>query len=232
MNYQQQIKLKAWLRRPIITYFFLAIQTIVFLAMEFIPSNNIAASMGMYGPFVVYMNEWWRFITPIFIHFGLMHFAMNSLILYFMGEQIETLYGHWRFFIIYLFSGIMGNAASFAFNQAGVLSGGASTSLFGLFGALFILGFHFINDYQVRQMIRHYMLFIAMSFVFGLMDTSVDIWGHVGGIIGGLLLGNCLGLPKKMTDYSIHQRILSLLVFGFLLIICVLLGLKKYGLLV
>lgn len=81
-------------------------------------------------------------------------------------------------------------------------------------------------------MIRHYMLFIAMSFVFGLMDTSVDIWGHVGGIIGGLLLGNCLGLPKKMTDYSIHQRILSLLVFGFLLIICVLLGLKKYGLLV
>ena len=208
MNYQQQIKLKAWLRRPIITYFFLAIQTIVFLAMEFIPSNNIAASMGMYGPFVVYMNEWWRFITPIFIHFGLMHFAMNSLILYFMGEQIETLYGHWRFFIIYLFSGIMGNAASFAFNQAGVLSGGASTSLFGLFGALF------------------------MSFVFGLMDTSVDIWGHVGGIIGGLLLGNCLGLPKKMTDYSIHQRILSLLVFGFLLIICVLLGLKKYGLLV
>ena len=205
MNYQQQIKLKAWLRRPIITYFFLAIQTIVFLAMEFIPSNNIAASMGMYGPFVVYMNEWWRFITPIFIHFGLMHFAMNSLILY---------------------------AASFAFNQAGVLSGGASTSLFGLFGALFILGFHFKNDYQVRQMIRHYMLFIAMSFVFGLMDTSVDIWGHVGGIIGGLLLGNCLGLPKKMTDYSIHQRILSLLVFGFLLIICVLLGLKKYGLLV
>ena len=56
MNYQQQIKLKAWLRRPIITYFFLAIQTIVFLAMEFIPSNNIAASMGMYGPCLLYTS--------------------------------------------------------------------------------------------------------------------------------------------------------------------------------
>lgn len=135
-------------------------------------------------------------------------------------------------FLIYLFSGILGNAASFAFNDLGVLSGGASTSLFGLFGALFVLGFHFKNNSQVRQLIRHYMLFIVISFVFGLTDTSVDIWGHLGGIVGGLLIGNIIGLPQKVTNYSIHQKILSTIVFGFLLIICVLLGLKNYGLLV
>ena len=120
MNYQQKLKLNAWLRRPILTYLFLAIQTIVFAMMEFFPFLNIPAYLGMFGPSIVVGNEWWRFITPIFIHFGLVHFVMNSLILYFMGDQIETLYGHWRFFLIYLFSGILGNAASFAFNDLGV----------------------------------------------------------------------------------------------------------------
>ncbi|MEY8445387.1 rhomboid family intramembrane serine protease [Enterococcus ratti] len=232
MNYQQKIKLKALLSRPILTYFFLAVQTVVFLAIELFPFLNIPSYLGMFGPSIVYMNEWWRLITPIFIHFGLAHFIMNSLILYFMGEQIEVLYGHWRFFLIYLFSGILGNATSLAFNNADVLSGGASTSLFGLFGALFILGYHFKNNYRVRQLIQHYLVFIAISFIFGLADTSVDVWGHLGGIVGGLLLGNILGLPQKATNYSIHQKILSFLVFGFLLIICVLLGLKNYGLLV
>ena len=99
MNYQQKLKLNAWLRRPILTYLFLAIQTIVFAMMEFFPFLNIPAYLGMFGPSIVVGNEWWRFITPIFIHFGLVHFVMNSLILYFMGDQIETLYGHWRFFL-------------------------------------------------------------------------------------------------------------------------------------
>ncbi|MBD9903882.1 rhomboid family intramembrane serine protease, partial [Enterococcus faecium] len=158
--------------------------------------------------------------------------VMNSLILYFMGQQIEAIYGHWRFFLIYMFSGIMGNTASFAFNEANVLSGGASTSIFGLFGALFILGFHFKHNPAIQQLVRHFLLFIVLTFVFGLLDTSVDVWGHVGGLIGGLVLGNVLGLPKQQTSYSIHQRILSTLVFVFLFVICILLGLKKYGLLV
>ena len=65
------------------------------------------------------------------------------------------------------------------------------------------------------------MLFIVISFVFGLTDTSVDIWGHLGGIVGGLLIGNIIGLPQKVTNYSIHQKILSTIVFGFLLIILI-----------
>ncbi|HCR9815776.1 TPA: rhomboid family intramembrane serine protease [Enterococcus faecium] len=232
MNYQQQIKLRAWLRRPLWTYAFLGIQTAVFLMMELFPRLEIPYYAGMYGPYLVHFNEWWRLVTPIFIHFGLMHFVMNSLILYFMGQQIEAIYGHWRFFLIYMFSGIMGNTASFAFNEANVLSGGASTSIFGLFGALFILGFHFKHNPAIQQLVRHFLLFIVLTFVFGLLDTFVDVWGHVGGLIGGLVLGNVLGLPKQQTSYSIHQRILSTLVFVFLFVICILLGLKKYGLLV
>lgn len=166
MNYQQQIKLRAWLRRPLWTYAFLGIQTAVFLMMELFPRLEIPYYAGMYGPYLVHFNEWWRLVTPIFIHFGLMHFVMNSLILYFMGQQIEAIYGHWRFFLIYMFSGIMGNTASFAFNEANVLSGGASTSIFGLFGALFILGFHFKHNPAIQQLVRHFSFIYCVDICF------------------------------------------------------------------
>jgi len=68
--------------------------------------------------------------------------------------------------------------------------------------------------------------------VFGLFDQSIDIWGHVGGIIGGLLVGNLLALPKNYGKYSIHTRIISGIVFVFLLVIFVIYGLKKYQILV
>lgn len=232
VNRQQQFKLKSWLDGPFLTQIFLVIQSIVFFAMEVLPGNSVAFGLGMSGQHIAYLHEWWRLITPIFIHFGMMHFVLNSVVLYFMGSQIETVYGHWRFFLIYLLSGIMGNVTSFAFNEMNVLSGGASTSLFGLFGALFVLGIHYKNDNVVKQLVRRYMIFIVFSFIFGISDTSVDIWGHVGGLIGGFLIGNLLGLPNRSNDYSIHHRIISSIVFLFLFIICVLVGLKNYGILV
>lgn len=223
-------QMKRWLNRSIFTYTFLAIQTLVFIIGYISPMTQV---MGvMFGPYVAYMNEYWRFVTPIFIHFGLAHFAVNSVILYFMGQQVEAIYGHARFFILYLMSGVMGNAMSFAFNQAGVQSAGASTSLFGLFGAFLILGLHFKNDYQIQAMVRQFALFVVLNFVFGLFDQSIDIWGHVGGILGGFILGNALALPKNFEKYSIHTRILSAIVFLFLLAVFVIYGLKKYQILV
>ena len=182
-------QMKRWLNRPIFTYTFLAIQTLVFIIGYISPMTQV---MGvMFGPYVAYMNEYWRFVTPIFIHFGLAHFAVNSVILYFMGQQVEAIYGHARFFILYLMSGVMGNAMSFAFNQAGVQSAGASTSLFGLFGAFLILGLHFKNDYQIQAMVRQFALFVVLNFVFGLFDQSIDIWGH---------LRQCIGFTKELRE--------------------------------
>jgi rhomboid protease GluP len=223
-------QMKRWLNQPFLTYTFLAIQTLVFVIGYLSPMVQVSGVM--FGPYVAYMNEYWRFLTPIFIHFGLAHFAVNSVILYFMGQQVEAIYGHTRFFVLYLASGILGNAMSFAFNQAGVQSAGASTSLFGLFGAFLILGLHFKNDYQIQAMVRQFALFVVLNLVFGLFDQSIDIWGHVGGILGGFILGNALALPKNYGKYSIHTRILSAIVFLFLLAVFVIYGLKKYQILV
>lgn len=142
----------------------LGIQTAVFLMMELFPRLEIPYYAGMYGPYLVHFNEWWRLVTPIFIHFGLMHFVMNSLILYLWGSKSRQSMAI-GVFLDYMFSGIMGNTASFAFNEANVLSGGASTSIFGLFGALFILGFHFKHNPAIQQLVRHFLLFIVLTFV-------------------------------------------------------------------
>ena len=192
-------QMKRWLNQPVFTYLFLAIQTIVFILGYFSPS--IQSGGVMFGP---------------------------SVILYYMGQQVEAIYGHSRFFALYLLSGIMGNTMSFAFNQIGVQSAGASTSLFGLFGAFLILGWHFRNDYRIQAMVRQFALFVVLNLVFGVFDQTIDMWGHIGGILGGLLLGNLLALPKNYGKYSIHTRILSGVLFVFLLAIFVIYGFKKY----
>lgn len=232
MNYQQKMQLRRWLQKPLWTYTFLGIQTIVFLLAYLLPSLQIESAGGMFGPLIVFYHEYWRFITPIFIHFGLMHFAVNSVMLYFMGEQMESVYGHWRYFLIYMLSGIMGNMASFAMNQPGVLSAGASTSLFGLFGAIFALALNFRNTPSITMMARQFLMFIGLSLLFSLFDSTIDIWGHLGGVIGGFLIGNIVGVANQNERYSIHQRVISALFFIFIAVICLLLGLKKYGLLV
>lgn len=143
---------------------FLGIQTAVFLMMELFPRLEIPYYAGMYGPYLVHFNEWWRLVTQ----------SSSIWTDAFRNELTDTVfYGAanrgnlWplAFFLIYMFSGIMGNTASFAFNEANVLSGGASTSIFGLFGALFILGFHFKHNPAIQQLVRHFLLFIVLTFV-------------------------------------------------------------------
>lgn len=232
MNYQQQMKIKRWLNKPLLTYTFLAIQTIVFLLMFLSPAmDNWFYSTGtMFGPRVAILHEYWRFITPMFIHFGLSHYALNSVVLYFMGTQIENIYGHGRFLFIYLLSGFMGNMASFAFNSPQTVAAGSSTALFGMFGAFLILGVHFKENMAIQGMVRQFALFVGMSLLFGLFDSTIDMWGHIGGIIGGLLLGSAIALPKQQERYSIHERIIAGGIFVFLIVILFLLGIRKYGL--
>lgn len=225
LTYQQEMKVKRWSKKPLVMYFFLGLQTLVFIRMLF--PNNYTALGGMYGPAIAMGDQYWRFFTPIIIHANLAHFAMNSVVLYFMGEQVENLYGHWRFFVIYLFSGMLGNLASFAFNTPGTLAIGASSSIFGLFGAFLILGKHFPENYVIQNLVKRFTLFVGFNLVFNLFDQGIDIWGHIGGLVGGLLLGGMVALPQAKERYSTSMRILATIIFLFIVGFCFALGLKN-----
>ncbi|MBP9639238.1 MAG: rhomboid family intramembrane serine protease [Enterococcus sp.] len=215
--------------QPFVTIGFLSIQTAVFLLSYLLPGLLIEFRGSMFGPLIALNHEYWRFVTPIFIHYGLMHFAINSVILYYMGQQVEAIYGHGRFFLIYLLSGVMGNVLGFAFNDMNVQAAGASTSLFGIFGAFIVLGIHFKNNPGIQAMVRQFSLFIVLNLVFGLFDQTIDMYGHVGGLIGGILMGNIVALPMRVgKTYSIHVRIISAMILLFLLFFCIVYGLKRY----
>lgn len=214
---------------PFITYTLFAIQVVVFLLEYLLPVKQLGS---MYGPLVAYLHEYWRFVTPIFIHYGLMHIVFNSVVLYYMGQQLEAIYGHWRFLAIYLLSGILGNMTSFAFNQVNVSSAGASTALFGVFGAFVAMGMHFKHYPGFKELTQQYLILIGINLAFGLVGNGIDIFGHIGGVLGGFVLGQTIAVPYQKGSYRKSMQVLFALIFVFLCIFCLLYGFKKYQLLV
>lgn len=225
MNYQTQMKIKRFLRKPVVTYTFLGLQILLFILMTFDGGSTNTLTLVQYGakfnPLLV-AGQWWRLVTPIFLHIGWIHLLMNSVILYYLGIQLEDTLGHWRFAMIYLLSGIAGNAASFAFNAFSV-SAGASTSLFGLFGATLFLGRTYTNNPAIQQMSRNFGTLIIINLVFGFFSSSVDLAGHLGGLAGGFLLSTAISIQNPLPRWK-KKRLLYGAIFAGLLVVLLVIG--------
>ncbi|WP_205685210.1 rhomboid family intramembrane serine protease, partial [Peribacillus acanthi] len=183
--------------RPIFTMFFLTIQIVLFLLMELTGDSENMKTLVEYGakytPFIL-QGEWWRLITPMFVHIGLLHLIMNSFALYYLGAEVEKIYGSLRFFIIYLYAGFAGTLASFLFNDS--LSAGASGAIFGCFGALLFFGWKQPKLF-FRKMGTNIIVLIAINLALGFTLSGIDNAGHIGGLIGGFLISLAIGVPKK-----------------------------------
>ncbi|EIQ82801.1 hypothetical protein ScFU53_12350 [Streptococcus canis] len=218
-----------FLKQEPITIFFLAITTIVFMAMQLIYGPLATSSQavyqfgGMLGLVVKVMpNQLWRLVTPIFIHIGWGHFFVNALTLYFVGRMAEEIWGSRRFLLLYVFSGIMGNAFTMWLTPDTVAAG-ASTSLFGLFAAIMVLG-AFGNNQALRELGKSYQTLIVVNLLLNVFMPNVSMAGHVGGIIGGALLG--FGLSNRLQKLTLGKspKGLALLVYGLVLGAVLMLG--------
>src|SRR6266566_8375796 len=134
-----------WARRPTYTYVFFGLNIAVFLLMALAGGSGNEPTLMAFGvksnPEIA-QGQWWRFVTPIFIHIGLLHLFFNSYALWIVGPQVEKLYGGARFTIIYILTGIAGVAGSYWYHPE-TFSAGASGAIFGLFGALLVFGFKY-----------------------------------------------------------------------------------------
>ena len=179
--------------RPLWTYIFLGLIVLVYIAEELTGgstnSQNLIRFGANYAPYVA-QGQYWRLLTANFLHIGILHIALNAYALYILGMQVEALFGHSRFIVIYLLAGISGAVFSFMMTQG--LSAGASTSLFGLFGALAVFFYKqrtLLGD-MGRQRLISLGLTLLLNVVIGLSPGSgIDNWGHFGGAIGGAILG-------------------------------------------
>lgn len=175
---------------PYLTFGLIGVTTIVFLIQffsEFQTGTDIPLKYGAkYGP-LVYYGEYWRLITPVFLHGGWQHFLSNMYSLYILGPNVETFWGKRDTLIFYLITGLTGNVFSYIFSFYSV-SVGASTSIFGLLVAsafVFLKNKSFFPNY--RNTLYRIASVIAINFLIG-MSARIDNWGHLGGFVGGLLI--------------------------------------------
>lgn len=183
--------------KPFFTYIFMIIQTSVFLWMEMHGGSTNTTTLINYGAKfnpLIFQGEWWRFITPIFIHIGLLHLASNTLSLFFLGVAVEKIYGNVRFPFIYLFAGVTGFIASFIFSSS--ISAGASGAIFGCLGALVYFGVIYPTLF-FRTIGVNLIVILFINLVFDFSASGIDNAGHLGGIAGGFLAAGIVHFPKK-----------------------------------
>ena len=136
-------------------------------------------------------GDWWRLLTYMFLHGGLMHIGFNMWCLWDLGALCESLYGRWTYAAIYLTTGIAGGLASAGWNP-NVSSVGASGAIFGLAGALisaFALGEFSLPSIAIRSTLRSLVLFAVVNLFLGGLIAHVDNACHVGGLVSGLVMG-------------------------------------------
>jgi rhomboid protease GluP len=197
---KQPVMATPWVRREssiTLTQIILGADVMVFIAMVLAsgPSLDFTGQVMVhfganFGPLTL-SGQWWRLVTYMFLHGGLMHVAFNMWCLWDLGSLCESLYGRWTFAAIYLITGIAGGLASVGWNPA-VLSVGASGAIFGLAGALissFYLGEFSVPRVAIQGTLRSLLFFVGFNVLFGSMISGIDNACHAGGLVSGLILG-------------------------------------------
>ena len=208
---KQPVMAAPWVRREssvTLAQVLVGANVMVFIAMVLAsgPSLDFTGQVEVhfganFGPYTL-SGDWWRLVTYMFLHGGLMHIAFNMWCLWDLGALCESLYGRWTFACIYLITGIAGGLASVAWNP-GVLSVGASGAIFGLAGALlasFYLGEFSVPKVAIQGTLRSLLFFVGFNVLFGAVVSGVDNACHVGGLISGLILGALIARVAPQHD--------------------------------
>jgi rhomboid protease GluP len=174
-------------------------------AMDF-PGPEMVRFGANYGPLTL-SGDWWRLVTYMFLHGGLLHIAFNMWCLWDLGALCESLYGRWTYLGIYLITGVAGGVASVGWNP-GVLSVGASGAIFGLAGALiasFYLGEFSLPRVAISGTLRSLLIFAGFNLFFGGLFSGIDNACHIGGLVSGLILGTLVAVIAPQRDNPLHR---------------------------
>jgi len=201
-------------KKPIITYIIIALCIVMFIVSEFGINTMMLVKYGANVGSLVKSGEVYRLIAYMFLHSGIFHIFFNMYSLYIVGPRVEDFFGKWKYLFIYMASGIAGGLLSIALNGE-VISVGASGAIFGLFGALLYFGYNYRG--YIGSIIRSQILpIVVYNLLIGFFISGIDMWGHVGGLIGGMISAYMLGTIEN-KKYNLSNILLFIMYFGFLL---------------
>lgn len=201
------------IKTPIVTYALIIISIILYI-LDIALNNELIRNFAVNRYFIV-NGEYYRLITGMFLHAGIMHLIFNMYSLYIIGTQLESFMGKIKYIIVYLLSGIAGSVLSIFFSSN--YSVGASGAIFGLLGSLLYFGYHYrvyLDTVIKSQIIPLILLNLSIGFIL----PSIDNWAHIGGLIGGVFASMAVGLKHKTTKIEqINGIILYTIYTAFIL---------------
>ncbi|MGI5212741.1 rhomboid family intramembrane serine protease [Plantactinospora sp. CA-290183] len=136
-------------------------------------------------------GEYYRLITAMFLHYGLLHLAMNMWALWVLGRSLEATLGPLRFLGLYLVAGLGGNVAAYLFSLPNQMTAGASTAIFGLFAALFVIMRKLGRDTSAVIPI------LVINLVFTFTVSNISVAGHLGGLALGAVMALVLAYAPR-----------------------------------
>jgi membrane associated rhomboid family serine protease len=189
---------------PVVARALIAINVIAFLAETAAGAPLRGGGGGgvynhgaLIGPAISEGHEYWRLITSGFLHDGLPHILINMLSLYFVGRSLEPAVGRVNFAAIYLASLLAGSFGSLLF-QPGAHTVGASTAIFGIFGALIVVA----RARGIPLWQSGLGPILVINLVFSFTYAGISIGGHLGGLVGGLITG---AMVVELAERRRHQ---------------------------
>ncbi|MFP4439797.1 MAG: rhomboid family intramembrane serine protease [Chloroflexaceae bacterium] len=219
---QQEVRVRLPTGQPRAVWVLLAINILLFLVsnlLSFILDPRSCAPLDTYScalfllgwkqNSLIDQGQYWRLVTAMFLHGGLLHIFFNGYALFVLGPETERIFGTLRFLALYFVAGLAGSVASYAFSPSP--SVGASGAIFGLVGALgafFYLARDVLGDAgraQLQSMI--FIVVINLAIGFGASGV-IDNYAHIGGLIGGVLAGVLLA-PRYVIDHRFYPPVVA-----------------------
>jgi rhomboid protease GluP len=184
---------------PVVTLVLLGINVVVFLMTTFAggsTSTDVLLDFGAsFSPYFR-RGEYWRLVMPMFLHIGWLHLIVNSYALFILGPILERIYGYGRFALLYVAAGMGSSALSMSLSRN--IAAGASGAIFGIAGAMLVAGYlhrDLIPPRWGRALGRGILPFIVINLIFGFRVRGIDNWGHLGGLLSGMVLAALIPPP-------------------------------------
>jgi membrane associated rhomboid family serine protease len=212
------LRLNALGHRPWVSAAIVAINIVIFAVMaistkkigRFTPPELLAWGAN-FGPLTV-NGQWWRAFTALFVHFNVLHLVVNMWAFWNVGRLTERLYGSGALAFLYVAAGILASLSSIAWDPS-LSSVGASGAIFGVFGAF--LAFLGRQRRQIPAVIvrKHWIstaAFVLFNLASSAIQPGIDNAAHVGGLLGGFVLGLILARPLDAgarREFPVKQSI-------------------------